>query len=87
MLIDNVNQIIKYLSDYDKNKDSSYLIYLDANVMSQPLPTGGFKWLREDKWDDIFKNKEGTGYFIEFDLEYPTNDTIYITITPLSLKN
>ena len=31
----------KYLSDYDKNKDSSYLMYLDANnlsgwAMSQP---------------------------------------------------
>ena len=53
----------KYLSDYDKNKDSSYLVYLDANnfygvAMSQPLPTGRFKWLKEDKWDDIFKNKE-----------------------------
>ena len=38
----------KYLNDYDENKDSSYLIYLDANAlyswaMSQPLPTGGFK--------------------------------------------
>ena len=29
------------------------------------------KWLKEDKWDDIFKNKEGIGYFIESDLEYP----------------
>ena len=50
----------KYLSDYDKNKDSSYLMYLDANnlygwAMSQHLPTGRFKWLKEDKWDDIFK--------------------------------
>ena len=65
----------KYLSDYDKNKDSSYLMYLDANAfyacaMSQPLPTGRFKWLNEDKWDDIFKNIEGIGYFIECDLEY-----------------
>ena len=39
--------------------------------MSQPLPTGRFKWLKEDKWDDIFNNKEGIGYFIECDLEYP----------------
>ena len=65
----------KYLSDYDKNKDSSYLMYLDSNnlygwAMSQPLPTGRFKWLKEDKWDEIFKNKEGIGYFIECDLEY-----------------
>ena len=53
----------KYLSDYDKNKDSSYLMYLDAInlyfwAMSQPLPKGRFKWLKEDKWDDIFKNKK-----------------------------
>ena len=39
--------------------------------MSQPLPTGRFKWLKEDKWDDIFKNKKRIGYFIECDLEYP----------------
>ena len=42
----------KYQSDYDKNKDSSYLIYLDANAlysstMSQSLPTCGFKWLKK----------------------------------------
>ena len=66
----------KYLSDYDKNKDSSYLMYLNENAlcswgMSQPLPTGRLKWLKEDKWDDTFKNKEGIGYFIECDLEYP----------------
>ena len=39
--------------------------------MSQLLPTGRFKWLKEDKWCDIFKNKEGIGYFIECNLEYP----------------
>ena len=58
-----------------KNKESSYLMYLDANnlygwAMSQPLPIGRFKWLKEDKWGDIFKNKEGICYFIECDLEY-----------------
>ena len=41
--------------------------------MSQPLPTGRSKWLKEDKWDDIFKNKERLGYFIECDLEFPKN--------------
>ena len=66
----------KYICGSDKDKESSYLMYLDANNlygcgMSQPLPTGRFKWLKEDKWDDIFKNKEGIGYFIECDLEYP----------------
>ena len=65
----------KYMCDYDKDTESSYLIYLDANnlygwAMSQPLPKGRFKWLKEDKWDDIFKNKKGIRYFIECDLEY-----------------
>ena len=51
-------------------------MYSDAKTlygwaMSQPLPTGRFKGLKEYKWDDIFKNKEGIGYFIECDLEYP----------------
>ena len=53
----------KYMCDYDEDKERSYLIDLDANnlngwAMSQPLPTGRFKWLKEDKWNDIFKKKE-----------------------------
>ena len=38
----------KYMKNYDKNKESSYLTYLDANhwyrwVMSQKLLVGSFK--------------------------------------------
>ena len=38
----------KYMKNYDKNKDSSYLMYLDANnfygwAMSQKLPVKSFK--------------------------------------------
>ena len=38
-----------YVEDYDPNKPQNYLLYLDANnlygwAMSQPLPTGDFKW-------------------------------------------
>jgi hypothetical protein len=39
----------KYMSTYDKTKDDSYIIYLDANnlyrySMIQHMPTGNFKW-------------------------------------------
>ena len=40
----------KYMKDYDKNKESSYIQYLDANnlygcVMSQKLLVNDFKWI------------------------------------------
>ena len=39
----------KYMKKYNKNKESSYIQYLDANnfygwEMSQKLPVNGFKW-------------------------------------------
>ena len=39
----------KYMKNYDKNKESSFIEYLDANnlygwAMSQKLPVDGFKW-------------------------------------------
>ena len=52
----------KYICGYDKDKESTYLMNWDVNnlngwAMGQPLLTGGFKWLKEDEWDDIFKTK------------------------------
>ena len=52
----------KYMKNYNKNIESSYLVYLDANnlyvwAMSQKLPVGGFKWIEKDdllKFDEIF---------------------------------
>ena len=39
----------KYIKNYDKNKESLYIQYLDANnlyewAMSQKMPVNGFKW-------------------------------------------
>ena len=70
----------KYMKEYNKEKPSKYIMYLDANnlygyAMSQYLPTGGFKWLTEKQIDKIMKktilpdNKKG--YILEADLEYP----------------
>ena len=43
----------KYMENYDKNTESSYLKYLDANnlygwPMIQKLPVDGFKWIEKD---------------------------------------
>ena len=73
----------KYMNDYDKNIESSYLEYLDANnlygqAMSQKLPVGDFEWIKEDdlsKFNETFiKNYDENsdkGYILEVDNEYP----------------
>lgn len=47
-------------------------MYLDANnlygwTMSQNLPTGGFKWVKNDEWGNVFVKKEDGGYSIVYD--------------------
>ena len=42
----------KYMKNYDKNIETSYLMYLDASNlyryrMSQKLPVSGFKWIKK----------------------------------------
>ena len=42
----------KYMKNDDKNKESSYVQYLDANnlygwAMSQKLSINGFKWVKD----------------------------------------
>lgn len=68
----------KYLPDYDANKESIYLGYLDANnlygyAMSMPLPFGNFKWLDPSQIKNIVDiPKHGNvGYILECDFEYP----------------
>ena len=53
----------KYMKNYDKNKESSSLMYLDANnlygfAMSKKLPVDGFKWVDElSIFTEDFKKK------------------------------
>ena len=70
----------KYMKDYNKDKPSKYIMYLDANnlygwAMSQYLPTGGFKWLKQNKIDNLdlgkYYEQSKKGLILEVDLEYP----------------
>ena len=52
-----------YMKNYDKNKELSYIQYLDANnfcgwAMSQRLPVDGFKWKKNiSKFNEgLYKN-------------------------------
>ena len=67
----------KYMKNYEKDKEDSYIMYLDANnlygwAMSQKLPTGKFKWGNEENFD-LNNYKGDKGCIIECDLEYPEN--------------
>ena len=73
----------KYMNNHDKNEESSYLEYLDANnlygwAMSQKLPVRNFKWIEKgdiSKFNEAFiKNYDENsdkGYILEVDVEYP----------------
>ena len=72
---------IKYMKDYDKNKESSYLNFQDVNnlygwAMSQKLPIGSFIWV-EDIFQfskDFIENPmedSNIGYVCEIDVQYP----------------
>ena len=70
----------KYMKDYNPDKESVYIQYLDANnlygwAMSQPLPTHGFKWMKnltKEKVIKILSRKDGqNGFIFEVDLNYP----------------
>ena len=70
----------KYMKNYDKNEESSYIQYLDANnlygwAMFKKIPVNEFKWLNSNKINKEFiknyneNNKKG--YILEVDVKYP----------------
>ena len=73
----------KYMKNYNKNIDSSYIQYLDGNnlygwTMSQKLPVNDFKWVKQEDLsqfnEDFIKNYDensNTGYFLEVYIDYP----------------
>ena len=84
----------KYMKNYDKNKESSFLIYLDVNnfygwVMSKKLPTDCFKWVIDvSKIDEEFiknyDNDDDIGYELWYEYikpKYDDNVTLCYTDT------
>ena len=71
----------KYINDYKKNKESSYIQYLDANnlygmVMSEKLPIKGFKWMVDisgidENFVKSYNKNSGKGYVLKVDVDYP----------------
>ena len=71
----------KYMKNHDKNIESPYPMYLDANnlhgwEMSQKLPVNGFKWLKKLSEFNVsfikgYDEYSGKEYFLEVDVEYP----------------
>ena len=71
------------MKNYNKNKESSYLVYLDANdlygyAMSKKLPVRNFKWLDKDgisKFNNElikeYDENSDIGYIFEVDVQYP----------------
>ena len=69
------------MKTFDKNIESSYMECLDANnlygwVMSQKIPTNGFRWVEDlSQFHEDFVKKydenSDIGYFLEVDIDYP----------------
>ena len=74
------NKYIKYMNDdYDEQKPSNYINYLDANnlyglAMSMKLPIGELKWIKKiltEKMIMDWRENDDNAYILEVDLEYP----------------
>ena len=73
----------KYMKDYNKDEEVSFLEYLNANnlydwAMSEPLPVDGFDRIKDlSKIDEDFikdyDEDSDKGYILEVDVKYPKN--------------
>ena len=77
------------MDEYDSSKPTKYLQYLDANnlhgwAMSQPLPTGGYRWIKcngpggpgeahgnPNRLVEEMASKKDLGYLLEVNMSYP----------------
>jgi hypothetical protein len=68
----------KYMDDYNKDEESNYIMYWDANnlygwAMSQHLPYKDLKFDNDVELETILNTSDDSdiGYFIECDLHFP----------------
>ena len=71
----------KYMQNYDKNEESSFLEYLDASnlygwAMPQPLTVDGFKFVKnvakiDEEFIKNYDQNSDEGYILEVDVKYP----------------
>ena len=71
----------KYMENYDKNKESSYIQYLDGNnlhdwAMSQKLPVNNFIWVEDvsrinEEFIKNYNENSSKGYILEVNVKYP----------------
>ena len=69
------------MENYDKNEESSFIQYLDANnlygwAMSQKLPANNFKWVKgtskiNEEFIKNYNENSKKGYILEVDVKYP----------------
>ena len=67
------------MENFDETKDSSYLMYFDANslyswAMTHDLPVGEFRWVKKDRINDFMNkatNEKNYNFFVECDITYP----------------
>ena len=69
------------MENYNKNEESLYIQYLDANnlygwAMSQKLPVNNFKWVEDtlkinEEFIKNYNENSNKGYILEVDVKYP----------------
>ena len=71
---------VKYMKDYDKNKETSYIQYLDVNNLlgwtkQQKLPVNNFEHIKytsqfNEDFIKIYNEESDKGYILEIDVQY-----------------
>ena len=86
----------KYIKDFDKNKELSYLKYWNVNnlygwAMSQKLSVNDFKWVEDisefnESFITSYNGESDEGYFLEVDVQYPEKLHELLNDLPFSPK-